>query len=268
MRCTAGRSARPRGACERSRPTSSRPSSRTPTRARRRARSSLHRPTRALSAICQASRRRLLATERGKLAVQRFFESYLGYTRATSIERPSATDYAARAPDMVQETRAFIEGVVLQGGGGVRELLTSPSAYPSRALAPFYGADFPVPATDYAPVTRPANRGIGILAQGSFLAIARERGGVVADPARPVRVPAAAMPRKARVPDNVPEISQPEPGVRRRASATKRSTPRRAVRAPAAIRSSIPSASASSTSTRSDDSAPTKLASRSTRAAR
>jgi hypothetical protein len=117
-----------------------------------------------------AAARSLLATDRGKLAVQRFFESYLGYGRATAIERPSATDYAARSTEMVQETRAFIDGVVLQGGGGVRELLTSPTTYPSRALAPFYGAGFPVPTTDYAAVTRPANQGIGILAQGSFLA--------------------------------------------------------------------------------------------------
>ena len=163
-----------------------------------------------LPSVAQA----LLATDRGKLAVQRFFEAYLGYGRAVSIERPSATDYAARAPDMVQETRAFIDGVVLQGNGGVRELLTSPNTYPSRALAPFYGADFPVPASDYGAVMRPANRGLGILAQGSFLAT--HANALASSPTqRGVFTYLRLLcQEKPELPDNVPQIGQPEPGVR------------------------------------------------------
>jgi hypothetical protein len=163
-----------------------------------------------LPAVAQS----LLVTDRGKLAVQRFFEAYLGYTRATTIERPTVADFAARAPDMVQETRAFIEGVVLQGGGGVRELLTSPSTYPSRALAPFYGADFPVPATDYAAVTRPANRGLGILAQGSFLAT--HANSMASSPTqRGVFTYLRLLcQEKPEIPDNVPQLGSPEPGVR------------------------------------------------------
>ena len=155
----------------------------------------------------------LIATDRGKLAVQRFFESYLGYTRATSIERPSATDYAARAPDMVQETRAFIENVVLQGGGGVRELLTSPSTYPSRALAPFYGVNFPVPATDYAPVTRPANQGIGILAQGAFLATHANAGASSPTQRGLFTYLRLLCLEKPKPPDVVPDLKAPPPDV-------------------------------------------------------
>jgi len=163
-----------------------------------------------LSSVAQS----LLATERGKLAVQRFFEAYLGFTRAPTIERPTVTEYAARAPEMVQETRAFIDGVVLQGGGGVRELLTSPSAYPSRALASFYGADFPMPSTDYAAVTRPANRGLGILAQGSFLATHANSQASSPTQRGVFTYLRLLCQEKPEIPDNVPELGDPEPGVR------------------------------------------------------
>jgi hypothetical protein len=154
----------------------------------------------------------LLTTDRGKLAVQRFFEAYLGYTRATSIERPNLTSYAAAAPDMVQETRAFIDGVVLQSGGGLRELLTSPTTYPSRALATYYG--LPAPASDYAPVARPANRGLGILAQGAFLATNAN-----SKASSPTHRGLFAFLRllcqpKPEVPPNVDPLGEPEPGVR------------------------------------------------------
>jgi hypothetical protein len=156
----------------------------------------------------------LLATDRGKASVQRFFEAYLGYARASSIERPSAAEYAQRAPDMVQETRAFIDGVILQGGGGVRELLTSPNTYPSRSLATFYGSGFPMPGSDYAVVTRPANHGIGILAQGSFLAT--HANAMASSPTqRGVFTYLRLLcQEKPEVPDDVPEIGEPEPGVR------------------------------------------------------
>ena len=77
---------------------------------------------------------------------------------------------------MVQETRAFINQVVFQNAGGLEDLLTANTTNPSRALATYYGTGnmytggFPAPASDYASVTRPAALGIGVLAQGAFLA--------------------------------------------------------------------------------------------------
>jgi hypothetical protein len=154
----------------------------------------------------------LLATDRGKQAVQRFFEAYLGYTRATAIEKTNVAGYADRADDMVQETRAFIDGVVLTGGGGFRELLTSPMTYPSRDLATFYGLT--APATDYAAVMRPADRGLGILAQGSFLSTHAN-----SKASSPTLRGLFAFLRvlcqpKPEVPGNVPPLGEPEPGVR------------------------------------------------------
>jgi hypothetical protein len=110
----------------------------------------------------------LLATDAGKLTLQQFFEAYTGYPQVASVERTNVANFAALRNDMVQETRAFINDVVLQNKGGLKELLTATTTNPSRSLATYYG--FPAPASDYAAVTRSSGRGIGLLAQGSILA--------------------------------------------------------------------------------------------------
>jgi hypothetical protein len=118
-----------------------------------------------------AEAKTLLATEHGKEVVQYFFEAYLSYTKISSVVRdlPAGvqTPFTDISRDMVRETRNFISNVVLNEGGGVRELLTSRTTYPTRALATFYG--FQGQTNDDAPLMRPEGRGIGVLAQGSFL---------------------------------------------------------------------------------------------------
>jgi hypothetical protein len=112
----------------------------------------------------------LLATEHGKEVVQHFFEAYLSYTRISSVVRTlpaGAPNFTDLSRDMVRETRNFVSNVVMNEGGGVRELLTSPNTYPTQRLATFYG--FTNPTTDDALYPRPEGRGLGILAQGSFL---------------------------------------------------------------------------------------------------
>ena len=65
---------------------------------------------------------------------------------------------------------------MFQNAGGLEDLLTATTTNPSRALATYYGTGnmytggFPAPASDYASVTRPAALGLGVLAQGAFLA--------------------------------------------------------------------------------------------------
>lgn len=110
----------------------------------------------------------LLATEQGKLTLQHFFEAYLNYTQVGSAQRANVQNFDTLRNDMVQETRAFIDQVVIQNPGGLKDLLTANTTNPSVALASYYG--FPAPASDYASIARPAGRGIGLLAQGSILA--------------------------------------------------------------------------------------------------
>jgi hypothetical protein len=110
----------------------------------------------------------LLATDAGKLTMQHFFEAYLAYGQVASVERANISTFDSVRSDMVQETRTFINQVVVQNGGGLKDLLTAGTTNPSAQLATYYG--FPAPSADFASLTRPAGRGIGLLAQGSILA--------------------------------------------------------------------------------------------------
>jgi hypothetical protein len=119
------------------------------------------------SAQLLAAATQMLATPAGEEQVQQFFRSWLGYTQLPST-LPNFADFASVSADMVQETQTFLREVVLTGRGGTKELLTAPFTTPSTALATLYG--FPAPATNFAKVTRPTGRGIGVLAQASLIA--------------------------------------------------------------------------------------------------
>ncbi len=153
----------------------------------------------------------MLDTEAGKEALQHFFEGYLGYTSAVSKQKPNVEGFDTAKADMIDETRAFIDNVVFQNNGGLRELLTAPTTNPSSALASYYG--FPAPASDFASVQRPAGQGVGVLAQGAFLASHAN-----ANASSPTQRGIFAFTRllcqtKPKVPDNVPQLGDPQPGV-------------------------------------------------------
>lgn len=109
----------------------------------------------------------LTTTEGGKRVLHRFFESYVDYPKVVSMVKAGNDAFPQLSRDMVQETRAFIDDVVVSKGGGMKELLTATTTNPSPALAQHYG--FPAPASAFSSVQRPADRGIGIFAQGAFL---------------------------------------------------------------------------------------------------
>jgi hypothetical protein len=120
-----------------------------------------------------ATAKQLLQTDAGKEMIQQFLSAYLAYSNTSSVVRNLTNpnpNYADVAEDMVNETRAFVSDVVIDKGGSLKELLTANTTNPSKALASYYNANFPMPSADYASVTRPAGTGVGILAQGSFLA--------------------------------------------------------------------------------------------------
>lgn len=156
--------------------------------------------------------RTLLATEGGKQALHRFFEGYLGYSRVAATQKPKAQGFSDVSADMLQETRRFIDSLVLQKGGGLKELLTAPSTNPSQKLATYYG--LPAPTSDFASVQRPAGRGIGILAQAAFLATHAN-----SDGSSPTQRGVFASHRllcepTPPLPDDIPQLAAPAPGVK------------------------------------------------------
>jgi hypothetical protein len=152
----------------------------------------------------------MMATEPGKQMLQRFFEGYLAYTSVSAIARPNVPNFSSVGGQMAQETRAFINDVVLQKAGGIKELLTASTTNPSGALATFYG--FPAPASDFASVARPASRGIGVLAQGSFLTTHASSNGSSPTKRGLFVYEHLLCETRPPVPDNVPTISDPMPG--------------------------------------------------------
>ncbi len=161
-----------------------------------------------LGALAQA--KALLETDAGKATLQHFFESYLDYPRVASIERSGIDQFASVRLAMVEETHRFIDQVVIQNHGGLKELLTANTSNPSQALAAYYG--FPSPATDYAQVERGTGRGLGVLAQGSVLASRAQPNG-----SSPTQRGLLVFSRflcntKPSPPANVPAIGDPAPG--------------------------------------------------------
>lgn len=122
----------------------------------------------------------MLQTDEGRAVVQQFFSAYLGITGLQTKVKADLTSgdasFVTASPLMSQETADFVNNVVIQGSGKLSDLLTDRRTYPTQALARFYGSEpsnpnkFPMPTSDGAEVTRPDGQGVGILAQGSFLA--------------------------------------------------------------------------------------------------
>ena len=118
----------------------------------------------------------LVTTDQGKAMLQHFFEQYFDYANVTSMSKPNIQSFSDVSDDMLNETRAFIDNIVFQKGGGLKDLLTSNTTNPSKTLASYYGTGngysggFPTPSNDYASITRPSGTGVGIMAQGAFLA--------------------------------------------------------------------------------------------------
>jgi hypothetical protein len=152
----------------------------------------------------------LLDSDAGRATLQHFFESYLDYARVASIERSGIPQFDAVRADMVHETRAFIDQVVLQSHGGLRELLTAGTSNPSQTLAAYYG--FPPPATDFATTKRGSGQGIGILAQGSVLASRAQPNGSSPTQRGLLVFSRFLCETKPSPPANVPTISNPDPG--------------------------------------------------------
>jgi hypothetical protein len=162
--------------------------------------------------VLSQTARELLDTPRGHEVIQTFFDAYVGHSKVTGIAKSGVPEFSGLREQMLEETRRFIEEVVINRGGGASELFTANITTPSAALASFYG--FGAPAADYAVVERPAGRGIGLLAQGAVLATLSQPNG--SSPTKRglwvyKRLLCNEVPP---VPPNIPELKPPQPGER------------------------------------------------------
>jgi len=113
------------------------------------------------------------ATGKARLELRRefgtFTDQWLGLSALGNLIKRSETipgfDGGIRTA-MRRETDSFIDKIVFEDDGGIRELLTSPVSVVEPSLATYYGW-----TGASGTVTRPAGWGVGLLAQGSLLAI-------------------------------------------------------------------------------------------------
>lgn len=115
-----------------------------------------------------AQARELLSTARGREVVHRFFREWIGYQVVTTKVKTTDDAFMDVRGAMAEETRRYIEDVVIQNDGSVEELLTANHTYVDADLAAFYG--FGPVEGGFARVERPEDWGKGLLAQGSVMA--------------------------------------------------------------------------------------------------
>lgn len=99
-----------------------------------------------------------------------FTDQWLGLSTLGNLVKSGEDfpDFTAQIRGAMQrETEDFIARVVFEQRGGVADLLTSTESVVAPALATYYGW----PATAGGPSVRPDGWGVGLLAQGSLLAI-------------------------------------------------------------------------------------------------
>ncbi len=121
-------------------------------------------------AVRTAQASRLLRTPGGRAVVLRFFREWLEYGLIEGKTREDVPDFAAKAPQLIQETERFIQEAIFTDGGDYEHLMTADFTMLTQELAAYYGYGQDVATGDWARVTRPAERGIGLLAQGAILA--------------------------------------------------------------------------------------------------
>jgi hypothetical protein len=114
----------------------------------------------------------LIQSAAGQAHVSNFFRAWLAYDGVPyAVKDPTVYNFPNTiATAMVQETQMLVDGTY-QNGGSLSDLLLSPQTYVNQSLAKFYGwSTNGLTDTQFVATPRPANQGLGILAQGSFLA--------------------------------------------------------------------------------------------------
>lgn len=121
----------------------------------------------------EAQVRRLLADPRASAAIARFHREWLGISNVENTQK-NETIYQQFDPElaasMAEQTRRFVDDIVLQSDGSLTDLLTSRSTEVNGRLAALYEVDAPgLGLDDWAEVQMPDARP-GLLTQASLLA--------------------------------------------------------------------------------------------------
>jgi Protein of unknown function (DUF1592)/Protein of unknown function (DUF1588)/Protein of unknown function (DUF1595)/Protein of unknown function (DUF1587) len=105
-------------------------------------------------------------------AFLKFADDWMGLSALQNLKKDATAfpEFNAEIQNALgEETRRFIAGVVFEEKGTPASLLTAPFTYVNPQLAKYYG--MPAGGADYTKVMRPAGWGVGLLAQGSLLAV-------------------------------------------------------------------------------------------------
>ncbi len=154
--------------------------------------------------------RAFLATPGGEQVLDEFFRQWVGYAQVSTKQRNDAPQFDAVRGFMEEETRRFINKVIVDEGGDITDLLTASYTMMNPELAGYYG--FGAPSDGFEEVERPTEWGLGLLAQGSILASY-----ALADSSSPTQRGLLIYERllcreTPPPPDNIPMIDPPSPG--------------------------------------------------------
>jgi hypothetical protein len=105
--------------------------------------------------------------------VLRFADQWLGLTGLSNLKKDAMSfpDFTSQIQDaMGEETRRFLSSVIFDDRGSVKSLLTAPYTFVDPTLAKYYGYGAAT-GVDFVRADRPATAGVGLLSQGSVLAV-------------------------------------------------------------------------------------------------
>jgi hypothetical protein len=115
---------------------------------------------------------RMIALERARAPVARFFDQWLALREVDQIDKDKAV-YPAWNPELValfrQELNAFLDDAVFRADGTVAGLFASARSFMNRTLATFYGTPGPTGAAFQA-VALDGNKRAGLLSLGGLMA--------------------------------------------------------------------------------------------------
>jgi hypothetical protein len=157
-----------------------------------------------------AEAKTLLDSPRGQEVVRQLFRYWFRYERAASVTRPDVANYFTVRTSLVEETKRFIDQVVLTDRGGLKPLLTADFTFLDKTLTSHYG--YGSATTDFVRTQRPASWGVGILAQGSILAANAQAQGSSPTQRGLLIYEKLLCNRRPDPPPNIPAIPPPAPG--------------------------------------------------------